>query len=686
MNSSLIILIVIVIIAVVALGIIASIAKMYRKVVQGEALVRTGMGGTSVTFDGKMVVPVIHLAEIMDISIKKVEIARLGVDGLICKDNIRADIKVAFFVRVNKSVDAVKNVAQTIGCSRASSIETLNELFEAKFSEALKTVGKRFNFIDLYDSREEFKKEIINIIGTDLNGYVLDDAAIDYLEQTPVKFLKIDNILDAEGIKRITELTAQENIQSNLIKRDEEKIIKKQDVDAREAILELERQLAEKEEKQRREIANIEAREEAEIQKIQSEEKLKSDMARIAAEEESMIAEENKLRQVIVAKKNKERTEAIETERVEKDRLLEQTERERIVTLAEIEKEKVLEIERRNIQEVIKERVMVEKDVVIEEEKIKDSREFAQAERQKQVAILDAEMKSESALILKVKEAEAQKESAKLDAEKKIIQADADMEASTKESEARKILAEATAKEEAIIGLSEAQVMTAKAKAVETQGFAEATVIEKTAEAEAKGIEAIAIANKQKGIVEAEVMKEKGAAEASAIEEKAEAMKKLDGVGREHEEFKLNLEKEKDIELAQINIDKDIAESQALVIGEALKSANIDIVGGESMFFENIVNQVSRGKGIDRLVESSDNLTALKNGLLAGDGNMMDKIRNVVKSSGVDSETVKNLTLSALLFKIYNEADGGKKGIVQKLMDMVNAVGIGDQNAEKFNL
>ncbi len=686
MNSSLIIIIVIAAIALVALATIVSIAKMYKKVVQGEALVRTGMGGTSVTFDGKMVVPVIHLAEVMDISIKKVEISRMGEDGLICKDNIRADIKVAFFVRVNKSIDDVKNVAQTIGCSRASSIETLNELFEAKFSEALKTVGKRFNFIDLYDSREEFKKEIINIIGTDLNGYVLDDAAIDYLEQTPVKFLKMNNILDAEGIKRITELTAQENIKSNLIKRDEEKIIKKQDVDAREAILELERQLAEKEEKQRREIANIEAREEAEIQKIQSEQKLKSEMARIAAEEEAMIAEENKERQVIVARKNKERTEAIENERVEKDRLLEQTERERIVTLAEIEKEKVLEVERRNIQEVIKERVMVEKDVVIEEEKIKDSREFAEAERKKQVAILSAEEKSQSELIMKVKLAEADKQSAKLEAEKKIIQAEADMEASSKESEARKILAEATAKEEAIIGLSEAQVMSAKAKAVEMQGFAEATVIAKTAEAEAKGIEAIAIANKQKGIVEAEIMKEKGLAEASAIEEKAEAMKKLDGVGREHEEFKLNLEKEKDIELAQISIDKEIAESQALVIGEALKSANIDIVGGESMFFENIINQVSRGKGIDRLVESSDNLSALKNGLLAGDGNMMDKIRSIVKGSGIDSETVKNLTLSALLLKIYQEVDGDQKGIVQKLMDTVNAIGIGDQNAGKFDL
>ena len=91
----------------------------------------------------------------------------------------------AFFVRVNKTVQDVMQVAQLLGCDRASRESALVELFDAKFSEALKTVGKQFDFVDLYNSRERFKEEILNIIGTDLNGYVLDDAAIDYLEQTP---------------------------------------------------------------------------------------------------------------------------------------------------------------------------------------------------------------------------------------------------------------------------------------------------------------------------------------------------------------------------------------------------------------------------------------------------------------------------------------------------------------------
>jgi uncharacterized membrane protein YqiK len=61
-----------------------------------------------------------HRAEVMDISVKTIEIDRRGKEGLICKDNIRADIKVTFFVRVNKTTEDVLKVAQSIGCVRAS--------------------------------------------------------------------------------------------------------------------------------------------------------------------------------------------------------------------------------------------------------------------------------------------------------------------------------------------------------------------------------------------------------------------------------------------------------------------------------------------------------------------------------------------------------------------------------------
>ncbi|KAA1247461.1 flotillin family protein [Aquimarina sp. RZ0] len=662
----------------------AIIAMFYKKIPQGQALVRTGFKGTQVATDkGLYVVPVFHRVEIMDISVKKIQIERLGGDGLVCKDNMRADIKVAFFVRVNSDVDSIKKVAQTIGCERASEVSTLEELFEAKFSEALKTVGKKFQFTELYEARREFRDEIVNIIGTDLNGYTLEDCAIDYLEQTPVSFLKMDNILDAEGIKKITELTAAQNMKANLIKRDEEKVIRKQDVEAREAILELDKQLAEKEEQQKREISNIKAREEAEILKVSEEERLKSETARISTEEKVKVAEENMQRQIIVAEKNKQRTDAVETERVEKDRMLEATERERIVTLAQIEKEKVVEVEKKNIQDVIRDRVTLEKGVVEEQENMKDIEAFKTADREKQVKITIAEANAEEALIATIKAAEAQKEAAKQKAEEINIEALAHKEASEKEAAARKTLAEAKAKEEATIGMSEAQVMHAKAEAHERQGIVEASIIEKKAKAEAAGISAKAEALKEEGLAEAEVIKEKALADAAGIEEKAEAMKKLDGVGKEHEEFKLRLDKELQVDLAHINIQKEIADAQAEVIGEALKAANIDIVGGETMFFDQIVGQITKAKGIDRLVKHSDNIQDVKDAILGSDdvkGNLLEKVKEFAAKYGISSEDIKNLTIANILMDLKQKStDDEENNLFSNLFNLAKGLGLSDK-------
>ena len=495
--------------------------------------------------------------------------------------------------------------------------------------------------------------------------------------------MKADNILDAEGIKKITELTAAQNVKSNLIKRDEEKVIRKQDVEAREAILELDKQLAEKEEQQRREIANIKAHEEAEILKVSEEERLKSETARIATEEKVKVAEENMQRQIIVAEKNKQRTDAVETERVEKDRMLEATERERIVTLAQIEKEKVVEVEKKNIQDVIRDRVTLEKGVVEEQENMKDIEAFKTADREKQVKITIAEANAEEALITTIKAAEAQKEAAKQKAEEINIEAQAQKEASEKEAEARKTLAEATAKEEATIGMSEAQVMHAKADANERQGLVEANIIEKKAKAEAAGILAKAEAIKEEGLAEAEVIKEKAIADAAGIEEKAEAMKKLDGVGKEHEEFKLRLDKELQVDLAEINIQKEIADAQAEVIGEALKAANIDIVGGETMFFDQIVGQITKAKGFDRLVKHSDNIQDVKDAILGSDdvkGNLLEKVKEFATKYGVSSEDIKNLTIANILMDLKQKSSNEEENtLFSNLFNLAKGLGLSDQ-------
>ncbi len=91
--------------------------------------------------------------------------------------------------------------------------------------------------MDLYTKRDEFRDAIIDIIGRELNGYTLEDAAIDYLELTAIEHLDPQNILDAQGIRRITELTAIEHIQTNAFENNEKKAITKQDVERAKVIL-----------------------------------------------------------------------------------------------------------------------------------------------------------------------------------------------------------------------------------------------------------------------------------------------------------------------------------------------------------------------------------------------------------------------------------------------------------------
>lgn len=664
---------------VIFIGVALLVVKCYRKIEQGKAIVRNGIGGTKVSFSGIVVVPVIHRFEEMDISVKRIEIYRHGEDGLVCMDNIRADIKVAFFVRVNKTAEDVLRVAQSIGCLRASDQQALVELFDAKFSEALKTAGKQFDFTDLYSERERFKEEILKVVGTDLNGFVLDDAAIDYLEQTPLSKLDENNILDAEGIKKITKLTAEQKILANEIQQNKEKTITKENVEAREAILEMERQLAETEERQKREVANIKAREEAEAKKVGEEERLKAEQARIASDQEIGISEENKNRQIIVAQKNKERTNAIETERLEKDRLLEATERERIVTLAQIEKEKTVETEKKNIQEVIRERVELEKTVVAEQEKIKDVEAFAAAEREKKVVVTRAEMTAEEALVRDIKAAEAAKKAAELKAEEEKYQqltaAQANREASDLKAEELLVLAEAeekTAERESNAVKLRAEAKTADEAAA---GMAEVTVTQARAEAV-----------RQQGEAEANVMQLKFSAEAKGITEKADAMKVFDGVGREHEEFKLRLNKDKEIEMAAIRVQKGIAEEQAKIVGEALKSARIDIVGGEGAFFDKIVSSITQGKAVDRAVQNSRVLSDVKETFFNGDPEyFQSQFQAWVKQFGLTSKDLKNTSLSALLLRMIAETtDGTVKSAMRRALQLANDKGLAEKAAAEI--
>jgi len=409
------------------LGAIAAIiVSFYVKVDQGQALIINGMAKKAkVSFSGGVVYPIVNRKEFMNIRVKRLTIARQGSDGLICMDNIRANCRVDFFVRVNETEEDVLRVAKSLGCERASDQAAVEELFSSKFSEALKTVGKQFEFVSLYQERESFRENIKKVIGTDLNGYVLEDVAIDYLEQTPVEELDVDNILDSQGIRKITELTAKQNIITNNLRRNEVAEIKKKDVETKEKLLSLERQQAEAEAIQEREITIINARETAEASKIQEQENFKAEQARIEKEKGLGIEEENKRRELEVAELNRERALVSEREEVKRAEELAKISREQETALKDIEKDKLIEEEKKQITDIVSERIAVEKKVAIEEENIKNIRVSEEADRNKLVKVKHAEAEAEEAAIMSVKEAEAQSTTAEFKAKEQLALAEA---------------------------------------------------------------------------------------------------------------------------------------------------------------------------------------------------------------------------------------------------------------------
>ena len=502
----------------------------------------------------------------------------------------------------------VLRVAKAVGTQRASDTRAVYDLFAAKFSEALKTVGKTVEFEQLFEDRQLFRDAIVHAIGSDLNGYSLEDVAIDYLEQTPKSSLDPNNILDSQGIKKITELTASQNIQTNVFEKDEELAIKKKNVEAREAMLELERQQADAEAKQAREVATVIAREEAETLKIQEEERLKSETASIEVMRDLAIQTENQQREIEIANENRQRAVAIETEKVERTKRMERVHSDREVELTSIEAEKDVEREKKNIADIIRERVAVDKTVAIEEEKINEVREVSEADRQKQIQVKAAEAIADEQKVKEVRAAEAAEMSAKHKSVEITTLAEANLEAAERDAAAKIKLAEAVKVEEAALGLAEAQVIRAtgesEADVIRKKGESEADVIRKKGESEADSTLKI-------GTSQADVTLNPFKAEAEGRTEKFDAMNSMSDDARQHEEFRMTLETALKETLASIEAGKEISRENADVLATALKEAQIDIVGGEGHFFDTFSKSLSMGKAIDGLTNKSDTVQAL---------------------------------------------------------------------------
>jgi len=104
--------------------------------------------------------------------------------------------------------------------------------------------------------------------------------------------------------------------------------------------------------------------------------------------------------------------------------------------------------------------------------------------------------------------------------------------------------------------------------------------------------------------------------------------------------------------------------------------ADIKIVGGDGQFFDRFVNAVALGNQIDGVVDHSDVVRGVLGDRLNGNGKLLDDVKDIIGAAGGSSETLKNLTVSAVLASLMGKADDKTKTKLQALLDKARQLGL----------
>jgi flotillin len=408
-------------------------SSFYVKPSANLAYVRTGLGGRSVFIDkGMIFVPVLHRIVPVNLETLKLEVERKGQDALITKDNLRVDVKAEFYIKVHPEEDAVMNASRSLGEKSVTAQEVAHLVFE-KLVSALRSVAATKDLVEIHSQRNAFAGGVQDLVRADLepNGLSLESVTISKLDQTNQDLLSDTNIFDAQGKRKITEITQEALVERNRIEQEARRQLTIKNVEIATEVLGLERSKAEAEASQRTEVAKVQAEKarEAETYRLEQERQVK----------EAEIAQQ----------------QAVQTAAIERDRLVILKEQERQKT--DVEREKVIEVAQREreiaVTDAERRRAEAEKlsfEAQAEREKANQSvvtvTQLAQAEREAQTKLIAAKQSieqdrfkqqtnAEVMAFSEVKKSEAAKQSAELDATATLRRAEA--EAQAKEQLAR---------------------------------------------------------------------------------------------------------------------------------------------------------------------------------------------------------------------------------------------------------
>jgi len=413
--------------------------KFYIKTSASRAFYVTGMGSPKVVIDGgSLVIPLLHELTPVLLQTMKLEVSRKGVEALICKDFLRVDVAAEFYIRVNKTEEGVKAASTTLG-KDAVNPEAVKTRFMEKLISALRTVAATMDLNELHQNREVFGAAVTEAVTKDIepNGLILETVTISQLDQTDVKNLKPENVFDAQGLQKATEITQIAAVKKNKYEKDAKLAITDQNVKTRKEILVKEQDQAFAEADQQALVANREAQRRKEVAEFEIAQQEEVDK-RAVLKDQAVQATEIQREAILI-----EEQKAKETANVNRRRAVEVAEREKSIAVAEAEGRRAEAQANQRLAEA-KEQEAAEKVVTAAEVEV--------AHREKEKAVIKAEQQGETNLIQhqkkadaeayeKTREATAEKEAAENAAIATIKIAEAEFEAKRHEANGQRAVA-----------------------------------------------------------------------------------------------------------------------------------------------------------------------------------------------------------------------------------------------------
>jgi len=569
------------IILVATVGLIFS--SLYLKSRGNMAYLKTGSGGSKVIMDGgKIIIGFLH--EIIPVSLEtmKIEIPLYDEQSVICAGGLRANMRVEFYVRVKPEAESIKTAARTLGdkISEAAEkhgkkkvmqmdnielmkaqVDAVTTLEKEKLISAVRTVAHTQTLEEL-NSRIKFKESVIQqlVVGLKENGMEVEDVTMSHFDQAPLSVMDENNSFDVQGLKNLQQIIAKNKTAENKLKRDAELAIKQQDVETRKEIL-----------KQEQAEQFAVADKEKEVRSYQAEQDKEAAVAEIENNEE-------KEKRAIA----KQRTIELESVQKEQDVDTAQVEKEQAIEAAGVEKRKTVETAEVNKQKAV-EAARVEKDKTVELAIKQKSVEVAEKDAKRALADEkrnEAEAKAETAK-QKIETVKVT-ETAKRDKEQQIIRKQAEIQKDKQEAEMKADVTAYKAEKEAE-GRKKAATADydAKVKGAEAD--------QKSKEMAAAGLKAtqmVPVIVEEKRV---EVKEKEVAVERMSLENQAEFEK---------------ISKELKLQLAEIEMKKDVNISYAGAMGSALSSAKMTL-WGDTESFNRMCEAFRKGQEIGTFLESA---------------------------------------------------------------------------------